>query len=252
MPPTVHEEEKLMRTMLVARVAVTVVAVASGCQRPLPTSGPVAPGQPVTENGPPVAGCTPPGPLAAPAALPESLRPPAGARLFLRLRAEGKQIYRCQQNPAGAWAFTLKAPDARLISDRCTEVGHHFAGPSWSLAGDGSVVVGKKLAEAPTAGTIPWLLLSGTSASPGGTMTSVRFIQRVDTAGGVAPVEGCDEARAGQEVGVPYSATYLYYETLTGSHSLRDGTPAAKLPAAPRHHYRGATLPLAAVSNSRS
>jgi hypothetical protein len=217
MPFTVHEENKLMRTMLFARVAVTVVAVACGCQRPMSTStsGPGAPGQPLTENdGPPVAGCTPPGPLAAPADLPESLRAPAGARLFLRLRAEGKQIYRCQHNPAGAWAFTLKAPDARLISDRCTEGGRHFAGPSWSLAGDGSVVVGKKVAEAPRAGTIPWLLLSGTSASPGGTMTSVRFIQRVDTAGGVAPVEGCDEARAGQEVGVPYSATYLYYRTL--------------------------------------
>ena len=205
-----------MRTMLAARVAVTVVAFASGCQRPMSmppsVSGPVAPGQPQTENdGPPLAGCNPPGPLAAPAELPESLRTPAHARLFLRLRAEGKQIYRCQQNPAGAWAFTLKAPDARLISDGCREIGHHFAGPSWSLAGDGSVVVGKKVAEAPRVGSIPWLLLSGTSGSPGGTMNSVRFIQRVDTAGGLSPVEGCDQARAGQEVGVPYSATYLYY-----------------------------------------
>ena len=86
---------------------------------------------------------------AAPADLPAILRPPADAQLFLRLRAEGTQIYRCQKNPSGAWAFTLKAPDARLISDGCTEVGHHFAGPSWSLATDGSVVVGKKLAEAP-------------------------------------------------------------------------------------------------------
>ena len=35
-------------------------------------------------------------------------------------------------------------------------------------------------------------------------MTSVQFIQRVDTTGGVAPVEGCDEAGAGQEVAIPY------------------------------------------------
>jgi hypothetical protein len=223
MPPTVHEEDNLMRTMLDAWFAAAVGVLAAGC------------------GSHQVAGCTTPGPLAAPADLPATLRAPADAQLLLRLRAEGTQIYRCQKNPAGAWAFTLKGPDARLISDRCTEVGHHFAGPSWSLAGDGSVVVGKKLAEAPRAGTIPWLLLSGTSASPGGAMTSVRFIQRVDTTGGVAPVEGCDEARAGQEVAIPYRATYLLY-----------GASDAKSSASLRDHYRLATPQVAAVSNSRS
>jgi hypothetical protein len=227
-----------MRTMLDANVAVAlvtaVVAAATGCQRPMP-----APASPdlARADGPAVADCTATGALAAPADLPEALRAPGDARLFLRLRAEGNQIYRCQKNATGAWAFTLKAPDARLISDRCTEVGHHSAGPSWSLAADGSAVVGKKLAEAPRAGTIPWLLLSGTSTSPGGAMSSVRFIQRVDTTGGVAPVEGCDEASAGREVAIPYRATYLLYEMPPGSW---------------RAHYRPATPPVAAVSNSRS
>jgi hypothetical protein len=232
MPPTVHEEDNLMRTMLNARfaiaVTVTVLAATCGCSRPLPPPAGVA-------------GCTPPGPLAAPADLPGSLQAPAESQLLLRLRAEGTQIYRCQKHPTGSWAFTLKAPDARLISDRCTEVGHHFAGPSWSLADDGSVVVGKKLAEAPRAGTIPWLLLSGSSASPSGALTSVRFIQRVDTTGGVAPVEGCNEASAGQEVAIPYRATYLLY-----------GASAAKPSASLRDHYRPATPPVTTVSNSRS
>lgn len=214
-----------MRTMLDPRVATAaaIIAAAAGCARPLPS------------GGPPVARCAPPGPLAAPADLPEALRAPEGA-LILRLRAEGSQIYRCQNSATGAWAFTLKAPDARLISDGCTEVGHHAAGPSWSLASDGSVVIGKKLAEAPRAGTIPWLLLSGAPVGSTGQMAWVKFIQRVDTAGGVAPVEGCDETSAGKEVAVPYRATYLLY-----------GNP----PASGRDH-RPATSRRAAVSNSRS
>jgi hypothetical protein len=199
-----------MRSSKIPPLTALLIALIGGaCRRPMPAPG-----------------CTTQGPAAAPADLPANLRPPEDAQLFLRLRAEGAQIYRCQKNLAGAWAFTLKAPDARLISDSCTEVGRHFAGPSWSLTTDGSVVVGKKLAEAPRPGTIPWLLLSGTSTSPGGTMSAVKFIQRVDTTGGVAPVEGCDEAGAGQEVAIPYAATYLYY---------RPATPPAAAVSNPRY-----------------
>jgi hypothetical protein len=197
--------------MLDVRIAAAVLIALSGgaCQRPL--SGPAAPAGPAQAKV--VSGCSPAGPLTAPGALPANLAAPGDARLFLRLRAEGTQIYRCQKNPAGAWAFTLKAPDARLISDGCTEVGRHVAGPTWALT-DGSAVVGKKLAEAPRAGTIPWLLLSGTPSGSGG-MTEARFIQRVNTTGGTAPVEGCDEASAGREVAIPYTATYLYYRPST-------------------------------------
>jgi len=39
----------------------------------------------------------------------------------------------------------------------------------------------------------------------------VRFIQRLGTAGGNAPSEGCNQASAGGEVRVPYSAEYWFY-----------------------------------------
>jgi hypothetical protein len=204
---------RTIRDLCITAAALTTLGL-GGCRRPLPAAPPV------------VAGCTSAGPLAAPGDLPANLRPPAGAQLFLRLRAEGTQIYRCQKQPAGSWAFVLKAPDARLISDGCADVGHHFAGPRWSLARDGSVVIGKKLAEVARPGTIPWLLIAGSPEGIGGTMADVRFIQRVGTTGGAAPVEGCDEASAHREVAIPYRAIYLY--------------------------YRLATPPGAAVSNSRS
>jgi hypothetical protein len=172
--------------------------------------------EPAASNPPPstpmaVPGCMTAGALAAPA-MPPELMPPAASQLFLRLRAEGTQIYTCQATMAGGWAYTLKAPEARLINDQCIEVGTHFAGPTWAVTADGSQIVGKKAAEAPspTAGSIPWLLIMATSTTPG-MMAPVSHVQRVDTVGGLAPTEGCDAARVGNEVAVGYTATYLFY-----------------------------------------
>jgi hypothetical protein len=39
----------------------------------------------------------------------------------------------------------------------------------------------------------------------------VSSVQRINTKGGKAPASGCDAARAGQEVRVPYSADYRFF-----------------------------------------
>jgi hypothetical protein len=56
------------------------------------------------------------------------------------------------------------------------------------------------------------------------------LLQRLDTVGGVAPSEGCDEAHAGEEVRAPYEATYAFFypaamtaTTSTLSRSLAPG-----------------------------
>jgi hypothetical protein len=159
-----------------------------------------------------VAGCTSPGALTAPA-MPQALMPQGQAQLFLRLRADGSQVYTCQQGMDGTWAYALKAPDARLYDDQCRVVGTHFAGPTWAITADGSQVAAKKAAEAPApgGGAVPWLLLTATSSSATGMLANVSHVQRVETSGGLAPATGCDAARAGQELPVPYTATYLYY-----------------------------------------
>jgi hypothetical protein len=163
------------------------------------------------------AACPSLGLLKAPT-VPAQLEPPAGATLMLRYRAQGAQIYACKVNPAATGAatyvWTLKAPDAKLSDESCAPAGTHFAGPTWKSSLDDSTVVGTKLADAPSpnAGAIPWLLLKATSTTGKGIMSSVVAVQRVDTAGGSAPADGCDASTLGAERSVPYSAVYYFYK----------------------------------------
>lgn len=141
---------------------------------------------------------------------PADVAPPKGARLLLRAAAQGVQIYTCTQQGSGA-AWWLKGPEAVLRDDRGKVIGKHFAGPSWRTS-DGSTVVGEVIAkaDAPSSNAIPWLLLRAKSHSGDGRLAKVAFIQRIDTAGGVANV-GCDFATRGNELRVPYSAAYLFF-----------------------------------------
>jgi Protein of unknown function (DUF3455) len=140
-----------------------------------------------------------------------SLKPPADARLLLRAAATGVQIYVCGAQGSGV-AWTLKAPEAMLRDAGGKQIGRHFAGPSWQ-ANDGSTVVGEVVAraDAPIRDAIPWLLLRAKSHSGRGEFTKITFIQRIDTAGGIAPAAGCDDKAQGTEVRVSYSANYLFY-----------------------------------------
>jgi hypothetical protein len=49
--------------------------------------------------------------------------------------------------------------------------------------------------------------------SGNGLLSKVTHIQRLNTKGGKAPSSGCDPAHAGEEIRVPYSATYLFLES---------------------------------------
>jgi len=76
--------------------------------------------------------------------IPQQLQPPANEHLLLQAHATGDQIYTCT-NDASQFAWTLKAPDARLFDKDGKPFGKHFAGPSWE-ANDGSRVTGKAIA----------------------------------------------------------------------------------------------------------
>ncbi len=146
--------------------------------------------------------------------VPPDLMPPASAVLLFELGARGVQIYTCaakQEDPA-TFVWTFKAPQAELFNDRNEVVGSHFAGPTWQ-AQDGSSVKGAVIARAaaPSKNSIPWLLLEAKSHAGGGAFSTITHIQRLDTKGGVAPSKGCDATHAGEEVRVPYKATYAFY-----------------------------------------
>jgi hypothetical protein len=154
------------------------------------------------------------------------LEPPSGSTLMMRYRAEGKQIYTCKvaaEGAAPAWA--LKAPEANLYDESCKLVGTHFGGPTWKVTADGSAVMGMKIAETPAleAGAIPWLLIKTTSTGAAGVMSSVGYIQRVDTVGGVAPTGGCEGGNIGTERAVPYTAVYYFYAAAAVSPSPAPG-----------------------------
>jgi hypothetical protein len=147
-----------------------------------------------------------------PAAVPEELRVPDGQQLLLRAAARGAQIYTCRAKAADRAAFewVLKAPEAELFDESGAKIGRHYAGPTWESA-DGSRVVGEVMQRSPVQGAVPWLLLRAKSNEGTGAFASVKYIQRVDTAGGIAPSAGCDAAHAGAEASVDYSANYHFY-----------------------------------------
>jgi Protein of unknown function (DUF3455) len=135
----------------------------------------------------------------------------AGLTTYLTVPATGVQIYTCGKNPAGAWAWNFKGPEAELFDIQKKAIGKHYGGPTWEGA-DGGKVVGAVKANAPAPGgnAIPWLLLDIKSSEGSGQFTQAKAIQRIATTGGTAPAEGCDEAHVNQESRVPYTATYLF------------------------------------------
>jgi hypothetical protein len=154
----------------------------------------------------------------APPSVPAALAVPAGATIKAHAHAVGAQIYTCTASAGDAdggattYAFVLKAPDAKLFDADGVQVGTHGAGPSWT-SNDGSVANGMKLAQtdAPAAGAIPWLLLRVSSTSGAGVFSDVSYVQRLNTAGGVAPATGCDSTTAGTDTPVGYSGDYYFY-----------------------------------------
>lgn len=141
--------------------------------------------------------------------IPATLVPPQEGPLVGKYAAKGVQIYVCTvKGGASEWGF--KAPEAELVDAQGRPFAKHYAGPTWE-APDGSKIVGKVLASgsAPRAGAIPWLLLSAESAGSG-VFAGARFVQRVNTSGGIGPTGPCPTV--GSERRVDYTADYIFYK----------------------------------------
>jgi hypothetical protein len=157
--------------------------------------------------------------LVPPPDVPSLLAPPAGAVLKIHDHAIGAQIYTCTGSgldggldaTGATYAWVLKAPDAILYDATFAPVGTHGAGPNWTSTVDGSVVNGSKVQQSNVTGAIPWLLLRATSTSGTGVFSDIAYVQRLNTAGGVAPATGCDATTVGAETRVAYSADYYFF-----------------------------------------
>jgi hypothetical protein len=132
---------------------------------------------------------------------------PDDSRLAFYYDAIGVQIYACQATTTG-YAWTFQAPEANLFDRRGHLVVKHYGGPTWESVSDHIKVVAKKLTEFTAhADAIPELLLQATVHDGNGQMGDVSYIQRLDTAGGLAPSSGCDAAHLGAIARVDYTAT---------------------------------------------
>jgi len=145
--------------------------------------------------------------------VPASLAVPDNAVVAAQFSATGVQIYRCDAAPEGkAYLWTLVAPEASLHDAQGAVAGRHYGGPTWE-ASDGSAISGKVLARAaaPDPADVAWLLLAATPVHEGGTLGQVRYVQRLNTHGGVAPAASCSAANRGAESRVAYTADYWFY-----------------------------------------
>ena len=145
------------------------------------------------------------------ATVPLAVRVGPGFKIVASLRGVGKQIYDCTGG-----VFTFREPAAGLFTSRGIPAGIHGQGPFWTNF-DGSHVGGTTkdanagTADSPTDRTknVQWLKLVATP-TPGttGVFSNVKFIQRIDTRGGLAPVGNCTAAGT---VAVDYTANYVFW-----------------------------------------
>ncbi len=150
------------------------------------------------------------GMAAADVAVPAPLAVAPNMQLALSSHAEGVQIYSCTQS-----AWTLKAPEAVLFDGQGNQIGKHYGGPSWELS-DGSLITGEVQAKdpGPLDSAIPWLLLKVKTNNGKGMLAPIAAIQRIETAGGLAPKDACKD---GDEKRVAYSATYRFFAVKSAS-----------------------------------
>jgi hypothetical protein len=187
-----------------------------------------------------------------PPATPTGITPPAGNSLFWVGHALGTQGYVCLPTAEGAstasWTAKGARPEATLfqtIFGQTFQIVTHFLSPdtnpndvapnplpfgsaTWQSSLDSSKVWAAVLdpknaipagsdASCPNTGSIACLLLTsiGSQQGPSGgkILATTTFIQRLNTAGGSAPADGCStSADVGNQVLVPYTADYLFYK----------------------------------------
>lgn len=144
--------------------------------------------------------------------VPADLAVPDGNRVSFHVNAIGVQIYVAAPSATDpttlVWTFT--APEAVLFDNDGNVVGIHYGGPTWETE-SGSKVVGAVVPPRVTVdpSAVQWLLLRAVSTEGPGVLERTTYIQRVNTAGGLAPAT--PPTQAGQEARVPYTAEYYFF-----------------------------------------
>jgi len=149
--------------------------------------------------------------------VPETLQVPVGHKVSFHAYAVGVQMYTATGSPTDStklvWTFT--GPEVVLLDADGEVVGIHYAyagpgRPAWESE-SGSIVVGSRTVPPvivdPTA--VPWLVLDAVQAEGPGIFDGTKFIQRVQTTGGLPP--STPPTHLGQQARIPYTAEYFFF-----------------------------------------
>lgn len=172
----------------------------------------------------------------------DALKVEDGSHAFLVGHAIGTQNYVCLPSAASdtGVAYVLFTPEATLFNDDSDEIITHFFSPdqdpgdpntstavvadgavraTWQHSKDGSTVWAKLHPNGSVTmdrTAIPWLLLDKAGTQPGLTggdiLRKTSQIQRLNTVGGVAPLDGCSSpSDVGHTAFSNYTADYFFY-----------------------------------------
>jgi hypothetical protein len=214
--------------------ALVAGALCAACAGPLPPGAgpgrpatparaatPAAPGVPGS-SGAPAAGAAaaPAGGAGAPGAIAppdlgwfSHIKVPENHQAILQLAAHGAQVFRCEAQGDGHYAWAFRQPDAELRDMLGQPAGRHGASFSFESI-DGSRLIGRVIEHdaapaGPQAGALPWLLIA-TDSFGDGIFAGVDYVQRVNTLGGLPP-PSCIAAQDQQVLRVDFNADFVFY-----------------------------------------
>jgi Protein of unknown function (DUF3455) len=147
--------------------------------------------------------------------LPDAVKVPAGHKVAMETVGAGEITYECREKTGatGQFEWVFVGPKATLMDRRGSTVGKYYGPPATWEANDTSKLTGTQVAVAPAmAGSIPLQLVKANPAMGSGAMSGVTYIQRVATAGGVAPAMACNEQGKGMKQTVTYRADYIFWK----------------------------------------
>jgi len=140
-----------------------------------------------------------------------SITAPEGSKLAFHVYARGVQVYKWN---IVTQKWDLVGPVANLFAEEnyFGEVGSHYIGPTWESK-SGSKVEGRRVTGTgcqPDPTAVAWLLLSKFRTEGSGIFSTVTFIQRVNTTGGLPPT--APGILDGETKESPYTAEYYFYK----------------------------------------
>lgn len=149
--------------------------------------------------------------VSEPGGLTPRLRASANEVADFMLTANGAHVYECRA-VQGGYAWTFLNPDATLFEGTRSVATHSTPG-LWESSSDRSSTSGRVAATQPAgAGNLPWALYRTVPNAGSGIFSGVTAVQRVNTAGGVAPTTGCTDTSLGTETRVAFTADFYFYK----------------------------------------